>query len=80
MRLEGGCLTSLPTHAPPNRIGKKEHKLAHLAKAQAQKMDYPQLAHHHHHHPHAMHPAAHMYPHALPTHYHPHELMHERKA
>ena len=27
---------------------KKEHKLAHLAKSQAQKMDYPQIPHHPH--------------------------------
>ena len=26
VRLEGGCLASLPTHAPPNRIGEKSFK------------------------------------------------------
>ena len=26
VRLEGGCLTSLPTHAPPNRIEEKSFK------------------------------------------------------
>ena len=74
---------------------KKEHKLAHLAKSQAQKLDpyAAVVAHHHvhhaqghlHHHPHLGHPhhLAHAgYAHAALAagHYHhPHELM-ERKA